>query len=184
MVKDNIVKEAFSQALETLLSSKDLSKISISEIVRLSGLSRSTFYRNFRDKYELANWKYQVLLDGLVKEYLSPSDAEESLHAIIFFINENRPFFQKVLKYTGQNSFYDFYIEHSFEVAQEVCRQSGHQLGPRDSYIIRYHASGILSIIDAWVQSDFPLTAEEISQIINENRSEAIKQLYTIAPRG
>ena len=37
--------------------------IRTSDILEESGVSRSTFYRHYRDKYDMVNSNYQVLLD-------------------------------------------------------------------------------------------------------------------------
>ena len=46
------------KAMEYLLSRKKLDDIPVSEIAKMAGVSRRTFYRHFCDKYELVNWYY------------------------------------------------------------------------------------------------------------------------------
>lgn len=51
-------KLQFTHSIESLLLKKSLDEIQVSEIVAGTDLSRKTFYRHFRDKYDLANWYF------------------------------------------------------------------------------------------------------------------------------
>ena len=45
--------EAIQKAFFSLLEKKDFDKITASDIIRVSGVNRSTFYRHYVDKYEI-----------------------------------------------------------------------------------------------------------------------------------
>ena len=47
------------KALLDLLAEMPFEKISLTDICRVSMVSRSTFYRYFEDKYDLVNWYFQ-----------------------------------------------------------------------------------------------------------------------------
>lgn len=51
-------KSMLAESLEKLLMKKNLDDIQVSEIVAGTSLSRKTFYRHFKDKYDLANWYF------------------------------------------------------------------------------------------------------------------------------
>jgi len=51
-------KQILAESLEKLLLKKNLDDIQVSEIVAGTLLSRKTFYRHFKDKYDLANWYF------------------------------------------------------------------------------------------------------------------------------
>ena len=53
-----ITKKALAEALKLLMRKTPFSKLSIADICSTAGLSRRSFYRHFRDKYELLNWIY------------------------------------------------------------------------------------------------------------------------------
>ena len=180
--KDTFIKETFSQALEQLLQEKKLDDISTSEIIRASGLSRSTFYRHFTDQYELANWKYREMLNRLSRDHTSPDTSAENIRALIRFIGENRAYYKKLLSYTGQNSFHEYYLHITLEWARQIQGQAGRKLTSKDYYTLRYHSAGILDILSQWLRSDDPLTADEFCEIVMENRSELLKTLYTDPP--
>lgn len=51
-------KGMFSGALMRLLETRCIDDITVGDIVEESGLGRSTFYKHFADKYELARWTH------------------------------------------------------------------------------------------------------------------------------
>lgn len=52
--------EAITQAFFSLLEKKDFDKITVSEIIEVAGVNRSTFYRHYLDKYEILDRITQV----------------------------------------------------------------------------------------------------------------------------
>ncbi len=59
--KNSYIKEVYYRVMEELLEKKEFSDITTTEIIERSGLSRATFYKHFRDKFELAAWKFGEL---------------------------------------------------------------------------------------------------------------------------
>ena len=53
-----ITKKALATSLKKLLSKKELSKITISNITNDCGVNRQTFYYHFKDVYDLLEWIY------------------------------------------------------------------------------------------------------------------------------
>ena len=51
-------------ALNRLIARMDMEKITTEKIVEEAKISRATFYRYFKDKYDVLNRNYKELLDG------------------------------------------------------------------------------------------------------------------------
>lgn len=51
-------RQKLADSLELLLTKRNLDDIQVSEIAAGANVSRKTFYRQFRDKYDLANWYF------------------------------------------------------------------------------------------------------------------------------
>lgn len=180
ITKETMMKTIFSQALETLLVDKELEEIHTSEIIKLSGLSRGSFYKYFRDKYALANWKLENLMDSLATQFSGPEEQEENLKATFEHIYANRSIYKKLFKYTGQNSITEFYINAAIFHAKQVKISSGRQFKKRDEYIVRYHTYGILYLLNEWLFDPNPMPVDELYEIILINRSEELKKQYFI----
>ena len=86
---------------------KDFNKISVEMIMEKAGVSRSTFYRYFKDKYDVMNSAYLDVSAAMVRD--NPDMRKQRNWCIEDFnlIMQHPRFFQKILSYKGQNSFRD-----------------------------------------------------------------------------
>lgn len=58
-----LAKEKLLIAIEQLLYKKPLDDISVTEIITAAQICRKTFYRNFTDKYDLADYYFMLFFD-------------------------------------------------------------------------------------------------------------------------
>ena len=58
-----LLKTCIVHALLLLLEEKELDAISVTEIVARAGVNRSTYYRHFSSKADVARYFYAVRLD-------------------------------------------------------------------------------------------------------------------------
>lgn len=61
-------KEYIIEAFFMLLKTKKMEDISISDICAKAGVSRVTFYRNFKDKYDVINGYFMMMIKKFVLE--------------------------------------------------------------------------------------------------------------------
>ncbi|WRK54269.1 TetR family transcriptional regulator [Coprobacillaceae bacterium CR2/5/TPMF4] len=62
MDRHDETKYIFAQAIKDLIKVVPLDKIAVTDIVTRSGMTRQTFYRYFKDKYDLVNWYFEKLV--------------------------------------------------------------------------------------------------------------------------
>ena len=62
MDKHDKTRYVFAQAIKDLIKMTSLDKITVTDIVMRSGMTRQTFYRHFKDKYDLVNWYFEKLV--------------------------------------------------------------------------------------------------------------------------
>lgn len=177
-IVENSIKETFSIALEELLSEKDIEEITIRNILELSGLARTTFYRYFSDKYDLMSWKFRVLRDMLFQDNYAEDVGGAALREIAMHIYNNKNYYSKILSYTGQNSFLDMYVQESLKWARYSIENKGGTWTVLNKYDVIYHASGMVHAITVWLNSDDELTVDEIGKLLDEGRSEFVKRVY------
>ena len=61
--------EKIEKAFMELLQSKELSEITVSQLCKITGLNRSTFYANYMDIYDLADKLRKALEDNFEQMY-------------------------------------------------------------------------------------------------------------------
>lgn len=57
--------QAFSDTMYQLIGKKDFEDISVNEICQISNFPRATFYNYFDDKYDLLNYCWYLIVNGL-----------------------------------------------------------------------------------------------------------------------
>ncbi len=81
-----IIKESITEALLRLMQKKNFYEISITEITKLAGVSRISFYRNFESKEDVLT-KYIFECSMTHFDDLSPQTARDKLIALFTVIN-------------------------------------------------------------------------------------------------
>ena len=71
MKKSDQTKERFAEALRGLAEVKPIGKVTVGEICARAGKAPATFYRHFRDKYDLAEWDHARAVGSIVKKEVS-----------------------------------------------------------------------------------------------------------------
>ena len=179
LTKENMMKTIFSQALEPLLEERELEEIHTSEIIKKSGLAKSSFYRYFQDKYDLATWMLERVLEGQSIQLTGPEEQEDNVKGLLLSLDAKRPVYQRLFKYKGQNSITDYYMNFGITLAKKACKAKGTKITKRDEYMVRYHMSGILELIAEWLFDPNPMSPEELTAIIRENNTPEVRKLFT-----
>ena len=105
-----ILYEAFYELAKT----KSLEDITVQDILDYSGISRSTFYRHFVDKYDVMSWAYTSWSNDMLlaqfdsAQSLCQLQKEISLQAAYNYYN-NRAYFSNVAKQFAQNFLSQWY---------------------------------------------------------------------------
>ena len=91
--------KAIKQALITLLKNKPFEKITVQDILDETPVTRSTFYKHFHDKYEIAEIMQQEFFDSLMtirtEMYENPN---YNTPALLKITQENRELMEALLK--------------------------------------------------------------------------------------
>ena len=65
-MKRKTTKEILAESFRELARSKPVDKITVPDIIKNCGYSKTTFYRLFKDKYSLMAWDYAQKLQEIV----------------------------------------------------------------------------------------------------------------------
>ena len=172
--------QKMDEALLALLSEKDLDYITVKEICKVSGVSRSTFYLHYETIGDLLLETAQYISDTfhayfqhLPRQEFTPGASKETLIFItpeylipwLSFIRDNKPLYRTVVKRfhhlpLGDKLFLD--INQTIHVALEAFGiPENHR-----KYWMAFHLEGINAIVKEWLEEDCGDSLEEISQVI------------------
>ena len=154
-------KERIEKVLIELLQTKELSEITVSEICKISGCNRSTFYANYVDIYVLAD-KIREHLEEAVSQ-LYESETTQKLNSndylkLFRHIQENQLFYRTYFKLGYDN-------QHQITL-YDTRQAKQHFDNKHIAYHIEFFKSGFNAIVKMWLANGCQETPEEMDEII------------------
>ena len=149
MPDSSLTKRALAAAIKDLMKEKPLVKISIADIVERCQMNRQSFYYHFRDKYDLVNW---IFYTELITELQSRPNADEweEMENICQYLYDNRSFYINALKFTGQNSFYEYFGEVIYQILKVAFAESFGE-GEQSDFNAMFFADALRACICRWL---------------------------------
>ncbi len=154
--------EKIEKAFMELLVNRELKEIYVSDICKLTGINRSTFYANFEDVYDLAD-KIKEKLEEEFSELFENYDTENNYFgAITMFrhIKDNQLFYKTYFKLG--------YDENHPVMIYDLERAKKHFDVKYVDYHIEFFRHGINAIIKMWLSGGCKESPEEMEEILKQ----------------
>lgn len=162
-----VTKRAVFRALVELMAERDFDNITVGDILERSGVSRTTFYRCFEDKYDVVNWSFKRFKNIRIQNKDQFYSFESSLLVMNGYLREHKDYFARALRYRGQNSLRDYMYETNVEYMEQCWRE---RYGAVDGFgqeaTIRFAAAGMSKIIEEWILGGCAEPDEEVGAAI------------------
>lgn len=112
-MKRKTAKEILAASFRELAEGKGINKITIREIVDNCGYSPATFYRHFKDKYDLIAWEHTRAVAEIVDRTRADDYPwKQTLHDGARLYHEKRDYLVNLLRHTsGHDSFMRYMAE-------------------------------------------------------------------------
>lgn len=151
--------EKMEKAFVELLQSEDINQITVSDICKMTGLNRSTFYANYLDIYDFAEKLKEKLENDFSDEFSKYGEQADALK-MFQHIKDNQIFYKTYFKLCDV-------IRK--EIAVYDAKRAEKEFGNK---YIRYHIeffrSGLNAIIKMWLADGCKETPEEMAEIIKQ----------------
>lgn len=178
----NKTKERILHAFNDLISRSDFTSVTVFQIVRQAGVSRATFYRYFRDKYDVMNYNYASLLE----KHLQQTQIHNMADLFLLLLEESdywKPLLP-LFETEGANSLYSFMRDYSFNTARNLyeygsLKGEGKQIrkmSRRELLQLRLFTCGAAELYEDWVKEKISLSARETASAMYELLPACLKQ--------
>ncbi|MGN1167146.1 MAG: TetR/AcrR family transcriptional regulator C-terminal domain-containing protein [Lachnospiraceae bacterium] len=160
----NITKKALASALKELMNEKSFEKISVKDICTKCDMSRKSFYYHFKDKYDLANWIFDV-------EFISKTqnNAYDNVWKFLKVLNdylyENRDFYRKAMKIRGQNSFSEHFREYLIPIIVAYLEEIIDDQRMINFYS-HFFADALIGAIERWITEKECIPPDEFLELM------------------
>ena len=161
----NDTKIILRESMRGLLSKRSLDKISVGDIVKDCKISRATFYRNFKDKYDLMNFCFKGMVDELEKN-MTLETWTKFLASIFRFVKTDQKFYVNAFKSEGDNSFlaYLYKVNIEFYERQLLGCTKATSLQEVDKACVAFFCAGEIQIFKDWLLRGAKESPEELTQ--------------------
>lgn len=174
------VKRILGTALLELTQKKPLESLTVSQILKETGVSRQTFYNHFKDKNDLICYVYDTFIVPDFHDQNMNIDFHDSLLVTFENIKKYHWFMKQACQMEGQNCLKDYIVDHcqAFDLKwhQELYGKEPMPDALRFATIYHAHASSSMTL--SWILSDMPVPCEDIVQMIVEMRELGMDKLF------
>jgi len=150
------IEKAFIELLQT----REIKDITVSDIIKITGLNRSTFYANYVDIFDLADQTREIL----TKEF-------SNLFADYDYFNEHTGALKMFTHIKENQLFYKTYFKLGYDESHQVMiydasRAESDFHGEHIDYHIEFFRAGLNAIIKRWMNGGCKESPEEMAAII------------------
>ncbi len=163
------LKKCLRESYFSLLKEKSMANISVSEIVKLAGLSRMSFYRYYQTKDDIVRQYIDDSFLEFMKELASNLDKDVQVSAVLLFSYfrsnkiQMKTLIEQGLFYLFFESFSRFLQEFNIVIDSQPNVPEEHI-----HYYYQYTSGGILNLIEGWIRGDMKESDEEMALILRK----------------
>ncbi len=155
-------QEKIEKAFIELLQSREIKDITVSDIIKMSELNRSTFYANYIDIYDLADKTRVKLETDFSNLFADYNDLNEHNGALKMFthVKENQLFYKTYFKLCYDD-------KHLVSIYDEA-RAKRERMDNNLKYHIEFFRNGLNAIIKLWLADGCRESPEEMAEVLKK----------------
>ena len=171
-MKRKTAREILAESFRELAESKPVDRITVPNIIENCGYSKTTFYRLFKDKYDLMAWDYAQRLHAIV----SQTEKEDYEWKQIFWdvaslYNEQKDYLKNLLLHTNGYETFSRQMKqlHIESLTQCVLDATGlKELDIKTEMYVRTYCQGTVDLSCDWILGKFPVTPEDLASVFED----------------
>ena len=164
-------KERLKRSLLSMLKEKNIDRISISEICRLSGINRNTFYQHYKDIRDLLA---EIEGDFMETIFSTINISGESIKSVRDFmlvllerIKETQDLCLLLFSDNGDKNFLRNILIFALPTAVENWA-SELGMNTKDATVLYFYVmGGAVNVIEAWMKESLSATLDEVADKLN-----------------
>jgi Transcriptional regulator len=176
LIEKHDTRYIIADALESVMQTKPLCKISISDIMNKSSLSRQTFYRYFIDIYDLVNWLHSERNKLSFSIFEENKDVKESFAISFRMMLRYKNFYKYISMLDGPNAFSAFFCNQIFNACKVHIGET--RLNSEILFSIKLYSIGATKIIIDWVQDQMDIPSDILAEYLFASMPHNLMQFY------
>ena len=179
-MKRKTAKEILAESFIEMAQTKHIDRITVKDITENCGYSSATFYRQFKDKYDLIAWSYTQDIRSIVDklEYTEGS-WKKVLTEVAKYFEEQRDYISNLLLHTNG---YDSFVNNMTQIHYERLRFLILKVAPENKLdemtemVIRVYCYGTVHLTCEWILGKYKVSFDELTQVYVNTLPEPLNQ--------
>ena len=160
-------KRLIVESLMSIMEEKPFSKIAIRDIVEKAGLTRQTFYHNFKSKEEALMYKLDELFDGFFKIVVDNNviTCEDIIYLYFRYWQTNENFLKLLIK---NNLVYILNLKYPeyFKIVQLIYLKDKGISDVEGEYVFAFITGAVIDLLVTWMNDGQVTTPREMSKFV------------------
>ena len=155
-------QEKIEKAFIELLQTREIKDITVSDLIKITELNRSTFYANYIDIFDLADKTREKLESDFGKLFADYDYFNEHTGALKMFrhIKENQIFYKTYFKLC--------YDDKHLVSIYDIERAEKEQVSENIKYHMEFFRNGLNAIIKLWLAGGCQESPEEMADVLKK----------------
>ena len=163
-------KRKLSKSLISLLTSKSITEIDVSELCEKAGINRTTFYKHYASLYHLLDELIVQFFKRIETLFLSLSSGENTTSKVVYllkYLKQNREFVTIIMNNNSFSSISERLIQLNF-----ICNLINSNIQYRkndyvsEDYYVDFIISGWIAAIRRWVNENCDLDVNTLARLL------------------
>lgn len=149
-----MTKTLYINALKSLLEKKPINKITIKELSEATGLSRRTFYRYFKDIYDLLEYCYQTEIKNRLADHMEFKYWEGDLLELFNYFYSNKKISSSAISFSNREYLEKFLNDILKNSIEKIIERESHYeklSTEKKTFLIKFYALSFSSLLINWI---------------------------------
>ncbi|MEG0276740.1 MAG: TetR/AcrR family transcriptional regulator C-terminal domain-containing protein [Coprobacillus sp.] len=172
-------KYIFAQSIKDLMINQPLDKITVTDIVKHSGMTRQTFYRNFQDKYDLVNWYFEKLADKSFRQIGNSSTLREGLIKKFTFLLNDKVFFMQAFQSKDYNNVENYDYQCILEFYRHIIEKKIGEIPSDIMFLLEMYCHGSITMTVRWAVQGMQEKPEVVAELLLDALPPKLEELLS-----
>ena len=172
-MKRKTAKEIFAESFREIAQKKSIDKITVKDITENCGYSSATFYRHFKDKYDLIAWDHAQSVAGIMNRIgINHYPWKQTLLDGARNFQDQKEYLSNLFLHTsGHDSFVKYMTEINYTALRNyIVKAIGEkELDEKTEMYIRIYCHGTVSLTCEWILGQYHSSPEELAEIFENS---------------
>ena len=167
-----------AESFRELAQTRSVDRITVKDITENCGYSSATFYRHFKDKYDLIAWEYSRNTAAIMdKVGMDGYDWRETLSDGAKYFEREKTYLVNLFLHTsGLESFIRYMTEVNDSYLSRLVMKvmNTDSLDEKTSMYIHLYCHGTVALTCDWLLGKFQATTEELAEVFEKSLPEPL----------